>query len=393
MLFTFHLTLAAAFAVVSARPPKMADYGSAIPLTRIMKVDSMKRIVAKGKARLDTFNTISGMRMFLSGQITNDHISYVAPVLIAGHVRQLLVDTESSLIWCGAEVEFRPSSNAMNMRRRVPIKATTGSEIFSGRLLGEKVNLGNLTVPLQSVCQIKNLVGGYSGVDGTLGLGPAALTEKTNEMMETVSTLTMNLISDGSISTEVYGVYLKPDLGNGASEAAGELTVGHINTNRYTGELTYFNTPTFSPASRYWSLEIAEMTFGTTSLASSFTANIDTGTTLIHFPATAYSIFLTSAGGETDTDSGLAAFKTKPTANIDIKIGSTTYTLTPQQYLVPEALYEKLHLATGKHYAWIADSGKHEINSISATIGQKFLENYYSVYDTTNSRIGFAASA
>lgn len=30
---------------------------------------------------------------------------------------------------------------------------------------------------------------------------------------------------------------------------------------------------------------------------------------------------------------------------------------------------------------------------VNTIIGQKFLENYYSVYDTTNSRIGFATAA
>jgi hypothetical protein len=82
-------------------------------------------------------------------------------------------------------------------------------------------------------------------------------------------------------------------------------------------------------------------------------------------------------------------FTKKPTSNFGIKFGSTTYTLTPAQYLVPTAQYSFYGLTSGKYYAWINDGGSSGVNTI---IGQKFLENYYSVFDTTNSRIGFATA-
>jgi len=83
----------------------------------------------------------------------------------------------------------------------------------------------------------------------------------------------------------------------------------------------------------------------------------------------------------------MIVFTTKPTPNFGIKFGSTTYTLTPAQYLVPTAQYSYYGLSSGKYYAWINNGGSSGVNTI---IGQKFLENYYSVFDTTNSRIGFA---
>jgi hypothetical protein len=55
--------------------------------------------------------------------------------------------------------------------------------------------------------------------------------------------------------------------------------------------------------------------------------------------------------------------------------------------LVPTAQYSYYGLSSGKYYAWINDGGSSGVNTI---IGQKFLENYYAVFDTTNSRIGFA---
>jgi hypothetical protein len=44
------------------------------------------------------------------------------------------------------------------------------------------------------------------------------------------------------------------------------------------------------------------------------------------------------------------------------------------------------------YYSWITNGGRAESKAgvVDFIIGQKFLENYYSVYDTTNSRVGFA---
>jgi len=49
-------------------------------------------------------------------------------------------------------------------------------------------------------------------------------------------------------------------------------------------------------------------------------------------------------------------------------------------------------LPQGHYYSWINDGGDATLG-LNFIIGQKFLENYYSVYDTTNSRIGFATRA
>jgi hypothetical protein len=50
-----------------------------------------------------------------------------------------------------------------------------------------------------------------------------------------------------------------------------------------------------------------------------------------------------------------------------------------------------LGLASGSYYAWILDSGvASSSDGVSFIIGQKFLENYYAVFDTDKSQVGFA---
>lgn len=109
-----------------------------------------------------------------------------------------------------------------------------------------------------------------------------------------------------------------------------------------------------SPFSYYWGIDVASITYGTATLSSSNGAIVDTGTTLIYIPTSAYNKFLTASGGKTDSYTGLASWTVKPTGTVAFKFGSTSYTLTPAQYLVPEAQYGPWGLPTGKYYSWIS---------------------------------------
>lgn len=86
--------LAAAAAVVSASPvqPRTA----ALPLKHVSHVTSVKNIVNKGQARLSKANgvtPVSAASDASSGSVTNEDVSYIAPVSIGGQTYQLIVDT------------------------------------------------------------------------------------------------------------------------------------------------------------------------------------------------------------------------------------------------------------------------------------------------------------
>ncbi|TGO07532.1 hypothetical protein BTUL_0268g00020 [Botrytis tulipae] len=389
MLFTSLLAFAGA-AAVSASP--VAQVKSAVlPLTKNHNVTSIKNIVDKGQARLNKVNGIatSAKRATAvsSGAVTNDDMSYIAPVVIGGATYSLIVDTGSSNTWCGAQSSCEESSTGVASGGSVSVAYGSGS--FSGTEYTDVVSFGGLTVKSQSIGAADS-ASGFDTVDGILGVGPADLTQGTVSGLNTVPTFMDNLKSQGSIASEVLGVYFKPESGSDDDDTNGELTLGGVDTTKYTGALTYFPKATSGAVSSYWGINIAGFTYGTTSLETSGSGIVDTGTTLIYIPTAAYNKFLTASGGRTDSSSGLAVFTAKPTANFSVKFGTTTYTLTPAQYLVPTAQYSSFGLTSGKYYAWINDGGSSGINTI---IGQKFLEQYYSVFDTTNSRIGFATAA
>lgn len=153
------------------------------------------------------------------------------------------------------------------------------------------------------------------------------------------------------------------------------LRLNNSDSSKYTGSITYT-----SKTGDYWGVTVSKVTYGGTSISGSSSAIVDTGTTLIYLPSAAYSSFLSAAGGTTDIFSGLAKFDSKPTGTISFTIGGTAFSLTPAQYLIPTAQYSNFGLSGSASYSWIGNGGS---SSVDFIIGQKFLENYYSIYDTT----------
>ncbi|KAG9242820.1 aspartic peptidase domain-containing protein [Calycina marina] len=383
--------LVVAVAAVSASPTQVQARTAKLSMNKVSHFTSIKNVVSKGQARVAAVNGLSSAAVpspeVSSGTVTNEDVSYVAPIVIGGKTYELIVDTGSSNTWCGAATACEKSSTGTASGGTVSVSYGSGS--FSGTEYTDTVSFGGLTVTKQSIGSATKSTG-FSGVDGIIGFGPVVLTEGTVSGLTTVPTFMDNLKTQGSITSEILGVYFKPESGSDTADANGELTLGGVDTTKYTGTLTYFPKATSGDASYYWGISIARFTYGTTTLASSASGIVDTGTTLIYIPTSAYNKFLSAAGGATDSSTGLARFSTKPTSNFVITFGTTAYTLTPDMYLVPTAQYSVFGLTTGKYYAWINDGGASGVNTI---IGQKFLENFYSVFDTTNSRIGFATAA
>lgn len=315
------------------------------------------------------------------------YISSLIPGPYASNIETLclLLSILASNLWTGA----RGFTKATSSDTGNTVSVGYGSGQFSGEEYIGTVTLGGLTVSKQSFGGASS-ASGFNGVDGILGLGPVGLTKNTVSNTNLVPTFLDNLYSQGSIATEVIGVSFRPESGSDNDDVNGELTLGGIDSSKYSGSITYFPTLKTGAASSYWGISVSGFSYGSTSLGSG-TGIVDTGTTLIYLPTAVYNKFL-SASGASASDSasvGLATYSKKPTANFQITIGSTVFTLTPSQYLIPKEQYSQLGISSSsnKYYAWISDGGRTGVNTI---IGQKFLEYYYSVYDTTNARIGFA---
>jgi len=353
-----------------------------IKLTK-KNASSVKAILQKDYARLSRYNSQSA-DSGSSGAVINEVDSYIAAVTVGSQTFDLIVDTGSSNTWVGAGTAFNDPS-AQDTGGSVSV--SYGSGEFSGEEYTASVSFGGLTVSDQSI-GVASSSSGFDGVDGIIGFGPVDLTEDTVSNADTVPTFTDNLYSQGSISTEVLGVSFAPIPGSDTEATNGELTLGGTDSTKYSGSIGYTNLLTSGDASYYWGVAVSSITYSGTSIGSG-SAIVDTGTTLIYIPSSAYSKFLKDAGGTTDSSTGLARFSKEPTGTVGFTIGGVSYTLTPSQYLIPSAQYSNFGLNSEYYYSWIGSGGSSGVDFI---IGQKFLENYYAVFDTTNQRLGFATS-
>ncbi|KZP09214.1 acid protease [Athelia psychrophila] len=345
-------------------------------ITHPIKKVSAKNItatVARDQARLANFNSAATS----SATVTNALDSYVAAVKVGSQTFSLIVDTGSSNTWVGANTKLNGGASTGKS-----ISVSYGSGSFSGTEYTDTVTIGTAVVTSQSI-GVASTATGFTGVDGIVGFGPVDLTLLTVSGTLTVPTFLDNLKSQGTISTEVLGVYFAPESGSDTDDANGELTFGAADSSKYTGSITY--TP---KTGNYWGITVSKVSYGGTSISGSSSAIVDTGTTLIYLPSAAYSEFLSVGGGTTDVFSGLAKFDTAPTGTVTFDIGGSTFSLTPAQYLIPTSQYSNFGLSGSASYSWIGNGGS---SSVDFIIGQKFLENYYSIYDTTNSRVGFAS--
>ncbi|CZT45193.1 related to aspartic proteinase precursor [Rhynchosporium secalis] len=392
MLFTIPFVFVTAFSLVSASPIEVeTEKVAVIPLTRKTGTSSHKSSVQAGKHRLAAINGLKSFDASLVGSsatIANVDVHYTVLVNIGGENWELVLDTGSANMWCGAAEPYVKTATGTATGRLIHITyGLTSDASFSGTEYKEKVSFGGFTVAHQLIAAASSTQG-LGGVPGVFGLGPVGSTAHS-VASGTVPTFMNNLKAQGSIKTEVFALYFRPLIGSNVIEANGEMTIGGVDTTKYKGPLTYFPKVTRGAIANYWGVHVNKITYGSTTLSLSSNAIVDAGTTLTWIPSSAFNAFLSATHGKVDEQSGLPSFTTKPTANLGFTIGSTTYTLTPAQYLVPQAQFANFGMATGKYYAMLGSAGNSDINII---LGQKFLEYYYSVYDETNSRIGFAAN-
>lgn len=95
MLFSVSLAMAAAVAV-TASPVEPRAKTTVLPLKHFTNITSVKNIVTKGQSRIRNINSGETLQVKIdasSGAVTNDDVSYVAPVVIGGKTWELIVDT------------------------------------------------------------------------------------------------------------------------------------------------------------------------------------------------------------------------------------------------------------------------------------------------------------
>ncbi|KAF7796287.1 hypothetical protein EIP86_007463 [Pleurotus ostreatoroseus] len=325
--------------------------------------------------------------------VTDAGVTYTASVGVGNPPTQytLLIDTGSSNTWVGADQKYVKTSTSKSTGDTVNVSYGSGS--FSGTEYTDTVTLGpSLVIENQSI-GVASTAQGFQGVDGILGIGPVDLTQSTLSSGQLVPTVTDNLFSQGTISSDSIGISYEPTTSEGTVN--GELTFGGTDSTKYTGEINFTPITSTQPASAYWGID-QDLSYGQdTTLLTGSAGIVDTGTTLLMIATDAFQAYEKATGATMDQTTGLLSLSEDQLNNLQslfFTIGGTTYELTANAQIWPRSQNSVLGGDEGKIYLVVADMGSPSGQGLDFINGFAFLQRFYSVYDTGNTQVGLATT-
>jgi len=297
-----------------------------------------------------------------------------------GQQFNVIYDTGSSNLWipahncsnCGLKPKFNSDRSSTYKPDGREFKIVYGSGPVSGYLGNDNVHLGDKVVNDQTMALITDVsglgpafsVGKFAGI---LGLAWQTIS------VDNITTVFGNMVAQGK-ADPVFSVYLTND-----PSEEGELLLGGINKNHYSGEISYV--PLSSES--YWEVPLDGFTIKGESYTSVKKAIIDTGTSLLAGPTEEVKK-IAKAAGATPFIKGeylISCSKKTTGPNFDITLGGKTFTLTPTDYIIPD---ETLCLFGMVGLDVPAPAGPLWI------LGDPFIRKFYSVFDMGQKRMGFA---
>ncbi|KAH9885224.1 acid protease [Cubamyces lactineus] len=376
-----------------------------LPMAKRFNLTGSGNLIARDQARLRNLRAranakLTGVPFDVDAAVgnvpaDNQAVDYVVNVGVGTPATQysLLVDTGSSNTWVGAGKAYVRTSSSKQTNDRVAV--TYGSGDFSGTEFTDTVTLGDgLTVTGQGIGAASRS-DGFDGVDGILGIGPTDLTLDTlsPDTRSTIPTITDTLFSQGVIPAHEVAVSFEPT--DSPEVVNGELTFGGTDSSKFEGTITFAPLTRTSPASEFFGID-QSITYGTsTSILSNTAGIVDTGTTLTLIATDALQRYQRATGAVADRATGLLRLTTAQFENLQslfFTINGVKFELTPNAQIWPRALNTEIGGNANSVYLIVGDIGTRTGAGLDFINGLTFLERFYAVFDSANSRVGFATT-
>jgi len=384
---------------------------SGITLTFGREAPDAKTALAANKDRVAHLN--SGKARSYAGAkpsypMFNSVWSYLIDVKVGTPAKpfKLIFDTGSSNTWipdktCGSNCDGAPHSFNPNASSTwVNDKGNTmniqyGSGSCSGVLGTDVLTFGSsLHVPKQEIGLATSSASSITSnqVDGILGMGPDVLSTAFNSAGKVLNTPITNMVANHLMTKKMFSVYFAPEPAGMYGAVNGQVTFGGLpDSSLYSGSIQW--TPKLSSGitAKYWGISVDNIKVGTKTVVKSFDSIVDTGTTLIIVDsAAATAIYKNIKGAKYSNAAAMWEVPCKSLSSlpdISFTINGKAYPLTPEQYTVPA--WETPYWGssdTSQCLSYVTGENTGGLN----ILGQKFLENYVSVFDADSNRVGFA---
>ncbi|KAG9019062.1 Type I transmembrane sorting receptor [Tulasnella sp. 427] len=364
------------FTPVAARNATIAKR-SALGGARRAPYDVHGRRAFSGKEGLtDVFDTIDEL--------------YYGPLSVGTPAQSTTVDfdTGSSDLWLplsscskcsGPTFKFPSSSTFKSSSTPFSIQYEDGSSA-TGKVATDRVTVAGLTVSKQGFGAVTKETGNFldSPSAGLLGLGFPANAESG------ATPFFINLAESGSLASNVFSFYMARNGGSGS-----ELCIGCADSAKYTGSVQYYDLDPSATNDEqyYWNIASDGFSYNGGSSTGSFSAVIDSGTTLIYIPtAAAKALFAKIPGAKTAPSSVGTGFYTYPCSS---KLGPITLSFNGDSYAVNLADFNLGAVSSGSSTCVAGIVGE-DVGDGMAIIGDEFMKNWYSVFDYDNQAVGFA---
>ncbi|KAJ7910741.1 aspartic peptidase A1 [Mycena leptocephala] len=393
-------------ALTAAAKPIVIDSFVTLPISRRVNFTGTRTILERDLARVSHLRDraaakLSG-RAVVNEPIDNQAVTYVAAVGVGSPATtyQLLVDTGSSNTWVGATQAYVRTATSISTGQRVAV--TYGSGDF--QFLDQVTIAPGLVIHNQSI-GVATSSDGFEGVDGILGYSQGTLSPATTTLIPTV---TDNLFSQGTITSNLIGISFEPT--TQVEVVNGEITWGGTDSSKFTGAIGFthwqsahlvlsfcplVHNSIAEPASEFWGINQSIRYGASTTIVGTTAGIVDTGTTLLLLPSNGFTAYTRATGAVADRTTGLLRITAAQFANLQSLFFTTngvTLEFTANAQLWPRALNTAIGGQANQIYLIVANLGTPSGEGFDFVNGFAFLERFYSVFDTTNHRVGFATT-
>ncbi|KAG8694827.1 hypothetical protein FRC08_008233 [Ceratobasidium sp. 394] len=306
----------------------------------------------------------------------------------------LLLDSGSGYTWIGAQKKYVKTKTSFKQPQSFYANYASGSAV--GDNYKDLVTLSpTLSISNKSI-GVATSTNGIKGMDGILGLGPATLSNVLDPNNgKPVPTIMDALFAQKKISKNVFGLSFAPTTSKDAMN--GEVTFGGTNSAKYTGKLNWVEATKKEPYNLYWGYE-QSIKYGNRTLQKTTAGVVDTGTTLVYITPKAFKVYSDSLpGSKIDDATRLLEIPKESISKMKslfFNINGVSYEFTPNAQLWPRSLNVALGGKAESYYSVVnaltdfeADTGASFVN------GYVFLQRFYTAYDQSKHRIGFATTS
>ncbi|KAJ3314969.1 hypothetical protein HDV04_004769 [Boothiomyces sp. JEL0838] len=362
---------------------------SASPVNQPITVKVSKKAVASGaqrhsnsvKAAMNRFAATTGQE-----PLSNSQNEFYSAAITVGNGQQFTVDldTGSSDVWLRGG-NCQSSDNSCNGNK---VDVTDSSLTDSGQTWSTSYGSGSVsgeiyTGPISLAgATASNLPfgastseTGFSGVaDGLLGLGFDSISQISSTLGQSANFFDALGYSGNQNRFSFY-------LSDAADKDDGEVTLGGVDTTKFTGTINYVPLN----AQTYWQFDSSKLKFtaGSQSGTIGGSSISDTGTTLV--------VLGTSQANAINKGIGAGAYdSTNGVYPIDCGIATTGKPITltfPKFSLSIPAKYYVLSNGDGTCVSGITQGAG---NGVPNIFGDILTRAYYTIYDKANNQVGFA---